>query len=102
MDVGKKINIKVHNLNYFIHCKSSLFKKLFMGSINFNKFFDECVTLLIYLAKLTHTTYKEINVIIFCIIEPIIFFVMLYVIIQQHKKLKKFRTMKDGNDDLSF
>ena len=72
-----------------------------LSTISFNKIFDDCVNLLIYLAKLTHTTYIEINVIIFCIIEPIIFFVMLYVIIKQRKQLKKFRTMKNGNDDLS-
>jgi hypothetical protein len=47
-----------------------------------NDIFDKCVKLLIWLASHTGTTYKEINVIVFCIIEPIIFIYLLY-------KLKK-------------
>ena len=35
-----------------------------------NEIFDLCVRFLIWLAKLTGTTYKEINVIIFCIMWP--------------------------------
>lgn len=54
-----------------------------------NDIFDWCVRVLEQSAHFFGTTYKSINVWIFVIIEPIIFFVMLIVIIRQSKKLKR-------------
>ena len=56
-----------------------------------NKVFYWCVQILELYAKKLGTTYEVINVWIFCIIEPIIFLVMLAVIAVQAKKL---RTLK--------
>lgn len=53
--------------------------------------FNWCVEFLIWLAKITGTTYNEINVIIFVIVWPIISIVMLIVIIHQYLKLKKLK-----------
>jgi len=39
--------------------------------------FDACVALLYTMASFFGTTYKAINVWIFCIIEPVIFIVLL-------------------------
>ena len=64
------------------------------NKIDFNKVFDDCVNILIYLSKQTHTTYKEINVIIFCIIEPIVFFGMLYMILKQRNQLNNLKINK--------
>ena len=43
--------------------------------------FNLCVDILLWLAKLTGTTYVEINVIIFCIILPVILCLMVAAII---------------------
>ena len=53
--------------------------------------FYGCVDFLHALAAKTGTTYEEINVIIFIILEPILFFVLLLLYIRkryQYKKLK--------------
>ena len=57
-----------------------------------NKAFDWCVDVLRYYASILGITYEEINIWIFCIIEPIIFFVMLGIIInlyRMNRALKK-------------
>ncbi len=53
-----------------------------------NEIFDACVELLHYWGDIVGLTYKEINVWIFVIIEPIIFIVMLVWIIRLRKKIK--------------
>ncbi|MBK7811354.1 MAG: hypothetical protein IPI50_08955 [Saprospiraceae bacterium] len=53
--------------------------------------FDACVDLLIYLADIFGVTYKEINVWIFCIVEPIVFTVMIWYIYILKRKLSKYR-----------
>jgi hypothetical protein len=53
-----------------------------------DKLFDLCVYILNVGADILGMTYKEINIWIFCIIEPIVFFVMLFIIIKQYIKLK--------------
>ena len=53
-----------------------------------NEIFDTCVELLHYWGDIVGLTYKEINVWIFVIIEPIIFIVMLVWIIRLRKKIK--------------
>lgn len=54
-----------------------------------NKAFYWCVDILKYYAKMFGMTYEEINIWIFCIIEPIVFFIMLGMIINLYLKLKK-------------
>jgi len=52
-----------------------------------NIIFEICVAILIQLAAMTGFTYREINVIIFCIMMPILFVVMAYIIYRQHRKI---------------
>ena len=56
-----------------------------------NKVFYWCVQTLELYAKKLGTTYEVINVWIFCIIEPIVFMLMLAVIIVQARKLHKLK-----------
>ena len=66
----------------------------------FDILFNLCVNLLIDLAKMLGMSYKEINIYIFCIIEPIIFLVMLGIIIGQNRILKQVRkSLKDHNHE---
>jgi hypothetical protein len=51
--------------------------------------FKLCVDVLIFLASVLGITYQEINVWIFCIIEPIVFIYMLTLIIKQNRYIKK-------------
>ena len=51
--------------------------------------FDYCVEVLKYLALLTGTSYKEINIIVFVIIHPIITLSLLIRCIVLRKKLNK-------------
>ena len=54
-----------------------------------NKIFIACVDLLIWLARLTGTTYEEINVIIFVVLEPIVFLLLIGYIVILRKRLSK-------------
>lgn len=54
-----------------------------MGSL-----FDLCVQFLKWLGNMVGMSYVEINIWIFCIIEPLIFLLILYIIIRQAKKIK--------------
>ena len=53
-----------------------------------NEVFDICVAILICIADLFEVSYKEANIWIFVIIEPILFLAMLYIIIKQRRKIK--------------
>jgi hypothetical protein len=53
-----------------------------------DEIFDWCVGFLVWLSSILGITYNEINVWIFVIIEPIIFLAMLFIIIQQRKKIR--------------
>lgn len=52
-----------------------------------NKIFDACVRLLVWIAELTGTTYEEINVIIFVIVEPIFILVLIVYIIMLRRRI---------------
>jgi len=54
-----------------------------------NEIFDACVELLHYWGDFVGLTYKEINVWIFVVIEPIIFIIMLVWVIRLRKKIKQ-------------
>ena len=56
-----------------------------------NKAFDWCVDILRHYAKVLGITYEEINIWIFCIIEPIIFFVMLGMLIHYFYRVKALK-----------
>ena len=60
-----------------------------LASASMNNVFYWCVDTLKFYAGLFGMTYEEINVWIFCIIEPIVFLAMLIVIIRQARKLRK-------------
>ncbi len=62
-----------------------------------NKTFKWCVDLLEALALKLHMTYEAVNVWIFVIIQPIIFFVMLWIIYRQYiviRSLKQLMLLK--------
>jgi hypothetical protein len=63
-------------------------------TLSMNKIFDVCVKLLEWLADLTGTTYEEINVIIFVILEPIVFLFLIGYIIFLRKRISKFNTLQ--------
>ena len=48
-----------------------------------NKTFKWCVDLLENLAAKLHITYEAVNIWIFVIIQPIVFFIMLWIIYKQ-------------------
>jgi hypothetical protein len=49
--------------------------------------FDVCVDILIWISNVFNITYKEANIWIFVIIEPIVFFIMLFYIYYLRYKL---------------
>ena len=59
-----------------------------------NEVFDICVAILIWIADLFEVTYKEANIWIFVIIEPILFIAMLYMIIKQRREIKLYKNRK--------
>ena len=64
-----------------------------------NELFYWCVELLLWLAYMTGTTYEEINVIIFIIVGPIIFSLLVMYsifITYKYQKLKKDLDLDDG------
>ena len=54
-----------------------------------NELFDQCVNILYLIGETCNISYKEANVWIFVIIEPILFLAMLYIIMKQRRKIKK-------------
>lgn len=49
--------------------------------------FWDCVMLLHVLCNVFGLSYHAINIIIFCLVEPSIFLIMLFIIIKQHKTI---------------
>ncbi|MBI4929766.1 MAG: hypothetical protein HY841_03315 [Bacteroidetes bacterium] len=56
-----------------------------------NGLFDWCVHILLKGAHLFGISYNEINIWVFCIIEPLVFIGMLYIIIRQMQKIRKLK-----------
>ena len=56
-----------------------------------NKAFQWCVDLLVYLAAKLNMTYEAINIWIFVIIEPIVFFILLWIIYKQWTTIQHLR-----------
>jgi hypothetical protein len=61
-----------------------------------NELFDWCVRLLVQMGHALGMTYNEVNVWIFCIIEPAIFLFMMYLIIRQRKKIRTLKKQLGG------
>jgi hypothetical protein len=59
-----------------------------------NELFDQCVNILYLIGDTCNISYKEANIWIFVIIEPILFIAMLYIIIKQRRKIKKLVTLE--------
>jgi hypothetical protein len=53
--------------------------------------FQDCVNLLNVLSNVFGLSYEAINVLIFCLFEPMVFIIMLYVIIKQRKIINDLR-----------
>ena len=53
--------------------------------------FNICVQLLTIIGNLLGLTYREINILIFCVLEPIAFIIMLIIIVKQHQNLKNLK-----------
>jgi hypothetical protein len=60
-----------------------------------NEIFNWCVELLQWGAQKLGTTYVDINVWIFCIIEPIVFLGMLIFIIRQRRIIRQLKRVLD-------
>ncbi|RLD43972.1 MAG: hypothetical protein DRI86_08725 [Bacteroidetes bacterium] len=54
-----------------------------------NELFYVCVKILQWLGAVTGTTYEEINIIVFVIIGPIVFFLLLIALIRCKFRVKK-------------
>ena len=61
--------------------------QLITQEINMSELFDVCVDILIWISNVFNITYKEANIWIFVIIEPIVFFIMLFYIYYLRYKL---------------
>jgi hypothetical protein len=56
-----------------------------------NKLFYACVDWLKDVAAYFHATYEMVNVVIFCVIEPIVFILMALFIVYQFVKIRKLK-----------
>ncbi len=56
-----------------------------------DKIFQWCVDLLGWLASATGTTYKQINVIIFCVIWPLLTIALVALCLIQRASIKRLR-----------
>lgn len=56
-----------------------------------NKTFQWCVDMLVALAAKLNMTYETINIWIFVIIEPVVFFILLAIIYKQHLVIKSLK-----------
>ena len=65
-----------------------------------NEIFNWCVELLQWGAQKLGTTYVNINVWIFCIIEPIVFLGILIFLLFQRRKIKRLKMIVDANNKL--
>ena len=67
-----------------------------------DKIFDLCVKLLVKIAELTGTTYKTVNVIIFCVLVPLAFVLLLIMYFNKKKDVERYKKLyeKFVQDDL--
>lgn len=56
-----------------------------------DRVFQWCVDLLVWMAGVTGTTYKEINVIIFCVIWPLLTLGLIALCVFQRAQIRRLR-----------
>jgi hypothetical protein len=56
-----------------------------------NIVYDVCVEILIEMAKLTGFTYREVNVILFCIVMPAVYVLMSMIILYQWYRIYRLK-----------
>ncbi len=59
-----------------------------------DRIFQWCVDFLVWLAAATGTTYKQINVIIFCVIWPLLTIALVVMCLVQAAQIKRLRKQK--------
>lgn len=59
-----------------------------------DQIFDWCVNVLVYWAQVFGITYKEINVWVFVILWPILTIILIGIIIEQHRAIRKLSREK--------
>lgn len=67
-----------------------------------DKIFDLCVKLLVKIAEVTGTTYKTVNVIIFCVLGPLAFVLLFIMYYNKVKDVERYKKLyeKFVQDDL--
>jgi len=60
--------------------------------MDYNDLFHQCAEFLRWLAPIFGLTYKELNIWIFVIIEPLIFLIMVFWIIKLKKQINDLQT----------
>ena len=63
-----------------------------------DRIFDLCVVFLVRLSQVTGTTYKQINVIIFCILWPIFTIALVLVVVVQQVRIARLRKAAGGKE----
>ena len=58
-----------------------------------DRIFDLCVKLLVKIAELTGTTYKTVNVIIFCVLIPIAFILLFMMYYNAKKDVERYKKL---------
>ena len=59
-----------------------------------DRIFQWCVDLLLWLAAATGTTYKQINVIIFCVIWPLLTLALIALCLMQRAQIRRLREQR--------
>lgn len=57
----------------------------------FDYIFDICVDILVWMGHHTGMSYKAINVLVFCILGPVIFLVLLIIMWRQHSAIQMYK-----------
>ena len=64
-----------------------------------NKTVKHCVKLLQDLAASLNMTYEEVNIWIFVIIEPLVFFILLWIMLRQYLKIKVLKAQRNASQN---
>lgn len=56
-----------------------------------DKIFDACVSMLLDMAELTGLSYKQINVVIFCFLWPIVTLYLVLKVLRQRDEIKRLK-----------
>lgn len=59
-----------------------------------NQLYDVLAQILIHVSNFVGMSYKHMNILVFCVIEPAIFLAMVYVIVKQYYKIKLLKGTK--------